>query len=102
MSQDDGDTLVYNCTNDSIQESFSIRSFRYFGVNAGESVFVHCDLRVCLENTPNSECECPAVDECDPSARKRRSVSESVVYRISTGPFYLKNEEEYDDDDKGR
>ncbi|XP_078352221.1 ZP domain-containing protein-like [Oculina patagonica] len=101
VHQDAGDTFFYNCTRDSIEESFSIQSFRYFGVDAGQSVFIHCELKVCLDNTPNSECECPSVEECDPNARKRRSVSKIVVHRVKTGPYYFADEEEkLDDEDR--
>ncbi|KAL9952467.1 hypothetical protein ACROYT_G039729 [Oculina patagonica] len=31
VSEDRDDTLSYNCTSDSVEETFSIRSFRYFG-----------------------------------------------------------------------
>ncbi len=99
VHQDAGDTFFYNCTRDSIEESFSIQSFRYFGVDAGQSVFIHCELKVCLDNTPNSECECPSVEECDPNARKRRSVSKIVVHRVKTGPYYFADEEEKLDDE---
>lgn len=98
MSQDDNDTLSYACANNSKQESFTIQSFRYFGVNEGQSVYVHCEFKVCLADTPNSDCECPTVHECDPTARKRRSLSESVVYRVTTGPYYSVREKKETDD----
>ena len=98
VSQDAGDTLSYACANDSKQENFTIESFRYFQVDEGQSVFMHCEFKVCLENTPNSDCECPTIDECNPNARKRRSLSESVVYRVTTGPYYSMREEQGTDD----
>ena len=98
MSQDLDDTLSYACVNDSKQESFTIQSFRYFQVDAGQSVYMHCEFKVCLADTPNSDCECPTVDECNPNARKKRSLSESVVYRVTTGPYYSVREEKETDD----
>lgn len=98
VSQDAGDTLSYACANDSKQESFTIQSFRYFQVDAGLSVYMHCEFKVCLTETPNSDCECPTVDECNPNARKRRSLSEFVVYRVTTGPYYSRREEQETDD----
>ncbi|XP_078350192.1 ZP domain-containing protein-like [Oculina patagonica] len=97
VSEDLYDTLFYNCTNDDIEETFSLRTYRYFGEPEDSVVYIHCDLRVCLANEPNSACECPTVDECDPANRKRRSlddiVDESEVYRVRAGPYIFKNEE---------
>lgn len=91
MSEDLDDTLMHTCANDSIYETFKLKTFRYFGFREGSKVYIHCELRVCLANEPNSACECPTVDECDPSSRKRRSleyiVDESQVYRVTSGPF---------------
>ena len=96
MSQDLDDTLMYNCTDDSIYETFKFRTFRYFGFPEGSKVYIHCELRVCLADQP-SLCECPTVDECDPASRKRRSiedvVDETQVYRVTSGPFTFKSEE---------
>lgn len=101
VSQDAGDTLSYACANDSKQENFTIQSFRYFQADAGESVYMHCEFKVCLGNTPNSDCECPSVDECNPNTRKRRSLLDSVVYRVTTGPYYsVRGEKETDDNDR--
>lgn len=98
MSEDVDDTLMYNCTNDDIKEHFSLNTYRYFGQPEGSTVFIHCDMRVCLADELNSACECPTVDECDPANRKRRSladqVNEDVVYRVSSGPFTFEREEE--------
>ena len=98
VSEDAGDTLSYTCANDSKQERFRVNSFRYFGAEANSMVYVHCEFKVCLADTPYSACECPSSAVCDPNARKRRSVDESAVYRVTTGPYYYK-EEETDDDD---
>ena len=92
------ESLSYTCADDSVAETFSIRTFRFYGAEKGEPVYFHCDLRVCLANAVNSTCQCPTVAQCDPSARKRRSlvdgVDETKVYHASTGPFIFKNEEE--------
>ena len=98
MSKDLYDTLFYNCTNDDKVERFSLRTYRYFGEPEGSEVYIHCQLRVCLADEPNSACECPSVDECDPANRKRRSIADQVdedeVYRVSSGPYIFKSEEE--------
>lgn len=100
MSQDAGDTLSFNCTDNSTVETFSIDSFRYFGVDAGQSVFVHCEVKVCLEDNPSSTCKCPTEVECDPNAaRRRRAVEEFVIFRITKGPYYFVDETEKLDDD---
>ena len=102
MSEDLNDTLTYNCTNDSVKETFKLRTFRFFGRPEGSRVYIHCELRVCLADEPNTECECPSVDECDPANRKRRSVEDLVdetqVYRVTSGPFRF----ESDDEDQGQ
>ena len=104
MSEDLSDTLFYNCTNDDIQEEFSLQTYRYFGQPANSAVYIHCEFRVCLANVPNSMCECPTVDECDPDARRRRSlddiVDEAEVYRVTSGPFTFEKAEEEDEVNK--
>lgn len=93
---------MYNCTDDSIKEHFSLNTYRYFGQPEGSRVYIHCDMRVCLADVPNSACECPSVAECDPANRKRRSladqVDENVVYRVSAGPYIFEREEEPEED----
>lgn len=98
VSQDSGDTLTYTCTNNSKQETFQVKSFRYFGAEANTLVYVHCELRVCLADAADSACECPSSADCDPNARKRRAVTvdESVVYRVTTGPYHYKEVERED------
>lgn len=93
-SEDLEDTLSYSCANDSIKEKFSIQAFRYYGAEAGDAVYFHCDLRVCLANKPTSACECPSSSQCPSSRKKRSTVDETKVYRVSTGPFILENDEE--------
>ena len=92
------DTLSYTCKSDSIEETFSIRTYRYSGAEEGAKVYFHCDLRVCLANVANSGCECPSGVECDTNARKRRSVAdivdESEVYHVSAGPYIFKTDDE--------
>lgn len=101
VSEDADDTLSYACVNDSKQENFTIKSFRYFQVAAEQPVYMHCEFKVCLADTANSDCECPTVGECNPNARKRRSLSEPVVYRVTKGPYYSAREEkETDGDDR--
>jgi len=98
VSQDLNDTLMHNCTDDSIKETFKLRTYRYFGFGDGSKVYIHCELRVCLANEPNTLCECPSVAECDPANRKRRSiedvVDESQVYRVTSGPFIFESDDE--------
>ena len=62
---------------------------------------MHCDLKVCLADAADSACECPSLADCNPNARKRRAVEvdESVVYRVTIGPYYYKKVER---DDKGK
>ena len=99
-SNDLDDSLMYNCTNDDIMEKFSLKTFRYFGADEGATVYIHCDLKVCLANEVNSACECPA----DPNAcngwmpgRKRRSLADSVdesqIYHVVSGPYTFEEEE---------
>lgn len=101
MSQDAGDTLSYRCTDDDIKETFSIRTYRYFGAADGDAVYFHCDFRVCLQSNPPTACDCPSAADCDTNARKRRSVydivDESQLYRVTSGPFVFKNDEEEDE-----
>ncbi|KAJ7318457.1 hypothetical protein OS493_037936 [Desmophyllum pertusum] len=101
VSQDADDTLYYNCTNDDIKETFSLRSYRYLSSAENTPVYIHCDIRVCLADAVNSMCECPSAAACDPSSRKRRSladnVDENVVYTVSSGPYIL----EADDEEEG-
>ena len=98
VSKDKSESLSYTCKNDSVAETFSIRTFRYYGAVEGDAVYFHCDLRVCLDDVDNSACQCPSVAVCDPNARKRRSLADEVdetkVYHTSTGPFIFKNDEE--------
>lgn len=98
MSEDLDDTLMHNCTDDSIKETFKLRTYRYFGLEEGSKVYIHCELRVCLANEPDTLCECPSVAECDPAGRKRRSiedvVDESQVYRVTSGPFIFESDDE--------
>ncbi|KAL9952511.1 hypothetical protein ACROYT_G039779 [Oculina patagonica] len=102
VSEDDTDTLQYNCTDGSVQETFSIRSFRYFGAADGDAIYFHCDLRVCLADlSPSSACECPAEVECytDLSAkRKRRSVNDFVEeVHVRSGPYKFVDDTEKDE-----
>ena len=98
------DSLSYACASDNVTETFSIRTYRYFGAEEGALVYFHCDLRVCLANVANSACKCPTNAECDPNARKRRSVAEVVdeskVYHVSTGPFTFKDDEDEEKEEK--
>ncbi|KAL9952465.1 hypothetical protein ACROYT_G039727 [Oculina patagonica] len=103
VSEDRDDTLSYACKSNSVEETFSIRTYRYFGAAEGDEVYFHCDLRVCLANVANSTCKCPTSAECDPNARRRRSVAdkvdESKVYHVSTGPFIFEKEDEKEKED---
>ena len=104
MSEDTSESLSYTCANDSVAETFSIRTFRYYGAEEGELVYFHCDLRVCLANANNLMCQCLSVVDCDPNARKRRSLSDEVdetkIYHASTGPFIFKNDND-DEEEEG-
>ena len=106
MSEDISESLSYTCQDDSVAETFSIRTFWYYGAEEGEPVYFHCDLRVCLADVDNSACQCPTVAECDPNARKRRSLADKVdetkVYHTSTGPFIFKNDEEEEEEEDGK
>lgn len=94
MSQDQDDTLSYACTNNNKVETFSLRTYRYFGAVVNAAVYIHCDLRVCLLDLASSKCECPSVAECDPNARKRRSVDDHYEFQVTAGPFYFENDED--------
>ena len=82
-------------------EKFSLKTFRYFGANEGDTVYIHCELRVCLANESNSACECPADPySCKgftPPGRKRRSLADSVdesqIYNVVSGPYTFEEEE---------
>ena len=93
-SKDLEDTLSYSCASDSTKEKFSIQAFRYYGAEAGDPVYFHCVLRVCLADKTPSACECPSSSQCPSSRKKRSTVDETKVYRVSTGPFIFGNEEE--------
>lgn len=106
VSQDLDDTLSYVCTNNDVNEAFSLKTYRYFGAADGAEVYIHCDFRVCLANVPNTKCECPddpntcvGVPATDVAAvgRRRRSISDSVdesqLYHVVYGPFTFKQEE---------
>ena len=105
--------MEYNCTVDSKYETFSLKTFRYFGAEVDDEVYIHCDFRVCLADENNTNCECPdnvatctgdrAVD-VTPVGRRRRSISdsadESQLYRVVYGPFTFKQEELNKDEGK--
>ena len=107
VSEDLSDTLSYTCADDSTDETFSISSFRYVDASDGDSVYFHCDLKVCLADAMSSACDCPTI--CGgPMKRKRRSyadiVDESEVYHVTAGPFIFKKDKQQDDgrvDDEG-
>lgn len=93
MSEDFQDTLKYNCTDNSVNETFSINSFRYFDALVDDAVYFHCDLRVCLADVSPSACECPADAACYTDTRKRRSVGEYVMeFHTKAGPYYFAEE----------
>ena len=110
MSSDDSDTLSYNCTADSVDETFSIRTFRFFGSAAGAKVYFHCELKVCLADSVGSACECPKLPCGMPSLRRRRRrsvadmVDESEVYYVTAGPFifqsHLEEEKENEEEEE--
>lgn len=106
MSEDISDSLSYTCKDDSVNETFSIRTFRYYDAEEGDPVYFHCNLRVCLADVDNSTCQCPTVADCSPDARKRRSlpdkVDETKLYHTSTGPFIFKNDEEEEEEEDGK
>ena len=91
---------------------FSLKTYRYFGAEAGALVYIHCDFRVCLADATGTACECPDnATSCvgDPSddissARRRRSIYDSVdesqLYRVVYGPITLKQEELNKDEGK--
>nr|XP_058962133.1 ZP domain-containing protein-like [Pocillopora verrucosa] len=106
VSQDLDDTLSYTCADNSVNEAFSLRTYRYFGADEGAEVYIHCDFRVCLADVPDTKCECPddpntcvgdPVTDIAPVRRRRRSISDSVdesqLYHVVYGPFTFKQEE---------
>ncbi|PFX16429.1 ZP domain-containing protein-like [Stylophora pistillata] len=109
VSEDLSDTLLYNCTDDSITETFSLKTYRYFGAAEGATVYIHCDLRVCLADGANTACECPddaascvGVPSTDVSRRRRRSVYDSVdesrLHHVVSGPFTFKQKQPNEDE----
>ena len=113
VSQDLDDTLSYNCTVDNNYETFSLKTYRYFGAEAGDEVYIYCDFRICLADVDNTKCECPddaAACVGDPSVdvtpvgRRRRLISDSVdesqLYRVVYGPFTFQQEELNKDEGK--
>lgn len=103
VSEDRDDTLAYNCTDNSITETFSLKTYRYFGAAADAPVFIHCYFRVCLADEVDTACECPKnATTCvgnrtaDLARRRRRSTSdlvdESRLYHAVSGPFTFKQE----------
>lgn len=104
MSEDLDNTLRYNCTNDDIEETFSIETFRFFRAAVGDAVYFHCDFRVCLQSASPTACDCPPSSECDTNKRKRRSivVDESKLYHVTSGPFIFESSEsEVVDEEEG-
>ena len=97
-SEDLQDTLSYTCTDDSITEHFSIQTFRYFGAAAGDAVFFHCDLRVCLADKTPSACDCPSDALCPTGREKRSTVDETKRYHVSTGPFIFESDEDKEEE----
>lgn len=93
-SKDASDTLSYSCKDDDKAENFTIQSYRYYGAEKGDEVFIHCDLRVCLADSGNSACECPTDSLCPNSRKKRSVVDESEVYRVTFGPLKFESEEQ--------
>ena len=91
---------------------FSLKTYRYFGAEAGALVYIHCDFRVCLADATSTACKCPDnATSCvgEPStdvspARRRRSIYDSVdesqLYRVVYGPITLKQEELNKDEGK--
>ena len=106
MSEDISESLSYICKDDTVEETFSIRTFRYYGAKEDAPVYFHCDLRVCLADADNSTCQCPTVAQCPPNARKRRSLADEVdetkVYHTSAGPFIFNNDEEEEEEEDGK
>lgn len=111
VSADRDDTLTYNCTDNSITETFSLKTYRYFGAAADAPVFIHCYFRVCLADEVDTACECPKnATTCvgnrtaDLARRRRRSTSdlvdESRLYHAVSGPFTFKQEELNKDEGK--
>lgn len=103
VSEDRDDTLAYNCTDNSITETFSLKTYRYFGAAADAPVFIHCYFRVCLADGVDTACECPKnAATCvgnrtaDLARRRRRSTSdlvdESRLYHAVSGPFTFEQE----------
>ena len=43
VSADLDDTLFYSCVENSISETFSLKTYRYFGGNPGDTAYIHCD-----------------------------------------------------------
>ena len=104
VSKDLGDTLDYTCTENNVTEKFSLQTYRYFEATDKATVYIHCDLRVCLADEADSACECPSDPNiCNgafPVTRKRRkrrsiadSVNESRLYHVVSGPYTFKKEE---------
>ena len=104
VSQDLDDTLSYNCTVDSKYETFSLKTYRYFGADPNEDVYIHCDFRVCLADVTGSACECPSDPSTCTGSRRRRSIYDSVdesqLYHVVYGPFTFKQEELNKDEGK--
>ena len=105
--------MEYNCTVDRKYETFSLKTFRYFGAEVGDKVYIHCDFRVCLADVDNTKCECPddaatctGIPDTDVTqvVRRRRSISDSVdesqLYRVVYGPLTFKQEELNKDEGK--
>ena len=105
--------MSYTCAEDNVNETFSLKTYRYFGAADGAKVYIHCDFRVCLANVSNTKCECPddpnacvgnRATDIAPVGRRRRSISDSVdesqLYHVVYGPFTFKQEELNKDEGK--
>lgn len=65
----------YNCNKTTTSQHFVLSVFRFAGSAPGESIFIHCDVVLCLISTIDSTCttECAA---CTSGMRKKRALED--------------------------
>ncbi|XP_066283356.1 uncharacterized protein [Branchiostoma lanceolatum] len=103
-----GDSIEYYIIQDGCHQDDTLQEFTtasttsaYFGISAfkftNESlpyVYLHCDVIVCLENTPGSRCD----EGCVSTRRRRRAADDGVEERATLvqGPIVLVPDETTD------
>ncbi|XP_046855908.1 CUB and zona pellucida-like domain-containing protein 1 [Xenia sp. Carnegie-2017] len=91
-SCDKDSTITHHTSGLRKLHQFSMQVFRFLTNHT--LVYIHCDIRLCDKNDPNSVCARNA--PCTDLPRKRRNVEQNVdinrSFPVSVGPFTLQKE----------